>query len=73
MSLSAADPDATTRVFDGLIKNRALVLDEMAARRRVSSDASRPDLAPLWVALTSARQRLANLVVRGPSDSRPQG
>jgi CHAT domain-containing protein len=70
LSLSTSRPD--DRVFDALIKGRALVLDEMAARRRVSLDASRPDLAPLRVALTSARQRLANLVVRGPSDSRPQ-
>ena len=30
-----------------------------------------PILAPLWTALGLARQRLANLVVRGPSDQRP--
>jgi CHAT domain-containing protein/tetratricopeptide (TPR) repeat protein len=72
MSLSAADPDATDRVFDGLIKSRALVQDEMAARRRVSEDASRTDVAPLWAALASTRQRLANLVVKGPSDGRPE-
>lgn len=44
----------------------------MAARRRARTDASAGNLAPLWAALTSARQRLANLVVRGPSDSRPE-
>jgi CHAT domain-containing protein/tetratricopeptide (TPR) repeat protein len=70
MSLSADLPDS--RVFDAVIKGRALVLDEMAARRRVRTEAAHPELAPLWAALTSARQRLANLVVRGPGDQRPQ-
>jgi CHAT domain-containing protein/tetratricopeptide (TPR) repeat protein len=70
MSLSADRPDS--RVFDAVIKGRALVLDEMAARRRVRTEAAHPELAPLWAALTSARQRLANLVVRGPGDQRPQ-
>src|SRR4029079_11997564 len=59
-------------VFDGLIKRRALVLDEMAARHRVRSDESRPDVVPLWAALESTRHRLANLVVKGPSDGRPE-
>jgi CHAT domain-containing protein/predicted negative regulator of RcsB-dependent stress response len=73
LSLTApADQEAGGRVFDALIRSRALVLDEMAARRRVSTDASRPDVAPLWAALASTRQRLANLVVRGPSEQRPQ-
>ena len=70
MSL-AADPDAISRVADALVKSRALVLDEMAARHRVRFEASAKDLVALWTALTSARQRLANLVVRGPSDQRP--
>jgi CHAT domain-containing protein/Tfp pilus assembly protein PilF len=72
LSLANGDTAVESRVFDALIKSRALVLDEMAARRHVSTDLSRPDIAPLWAALTSARQRLANLVVRGPSDQRPQ-
>jgi CHAT domain-containing protein/tetratricopeptide (TPR) repeat protein len=71
LSLSGTDPQATSRVFDALVRTRALVLDEMAARRRVRADAS-GDMAPLWAALNSARQRLANLVVRGPSDQRPE-
>jgi len=59
-------------VFDAVIKSRALVLDEMAARRRVRTEAAHPELAPLWAKLTSARQRLANLVVRGPGDQPSQ-
>jgi CHAT domain-containing protein/tetratricopeptide (TPR) repeat protein len=65
------DPETITRVFDALVRSRALVLDEMAARHRLRIDES-GDLAPLWTSLTSARQRLANLVVRGPSDQRPE-
>jgi CHAT domain-containing protein len=74
LALSLADPDhqADRRVLDALVRSRALVLDEMAARRRVSTDAARPEVAPLWAALASSRQRLANLVVRGPSDRQPQ-
>ena len=72
MSLSATSGWPSGQVFEALIKTRGLVLDEMAARRRASSDSSRPDVAPLWTALTAARQRLANLVVRGPNDQQPQ-
>jgi CHAT domain-containing protein/tetratricopeptide (TPR) repeat protein len=71
ISLAGPDKDTITRVFDALVRSRALVLDEMAARHRLRTDAS-GDLAPLWTSLTSARQRLANLVVRGPSDQRPE-
>lgn len=72
LSLSPAGAQTDTRAFDALIRSRSLVLDEMAARHRVRSDESRPDVAPLWAALESTRQRLANLVVKGPSDGRPE-
>lgn len=71
MSLAGTDSGAVGRVFDALVRSRALVLDEMAARHRSRTDAS-SDVAPLWAALTAARQRLANLVVRGASDQRPE-
>ena len=71
MSLSGDDDRAVSRVFDALVRSRALVLDEMAARQRLRTEAS-GDLAPFWASLTSARQRLANLVVRGPTDQRPE-
>jgi CHAT domain-containing protein/Tfp pilus assembly protein PilF len=72
LSVSATDPRATTLLLDASIRGRALTLDEMAARRHQGSDASRPEVAPLWKALTSARQRLANVVVRGPSDQQQE-
>ncbi len=71
MSLAGTDSGAVGRMFDALVRSRALVLDEMAARHRLRMDAS-GEVAPLWLALTSARQRLANLVVRGPTDQRPE-
>jgi CHAT domain-containing protein len=72
MSLSGSDARTIDRVFDGLVRNRGLVLDEMAGRSRMMGESSSVDLAPLWNALTLARQRLANLVVRGPSEQRPE-
>jgi CHAT domain-containing protein/tetratricopeptide (TPR) repeat protein len=73
MALSIADADgsATALVLDRVMRGRALILDEMAARQRGARDASRPDLAPLWATFIAARQRLANLVVRGPNEQRP--
>lgn len=64
LSLSLVDNSGeAAAVFDAVVKGRALVLDEMASRqrRRVAADAD----ASLWSALSDARQRLANLVVRG--------
>jgi tetratricopeptide (TPR) repeat protein len=62
-------PDAT-QIFDEVVRSRGLVLDEMADRRHVAADAARPELAPLWTTLVSARQRFANLVIRGSSGLR---
>jgi tetratricopeptide (TPR) repeat protein len=72
LSVSATDSGATTLLLDASIRGRALTLDEMAARRHQGAEASSPEVAPLWKALTSARQRLANLVVRGPSNQQPE-
>jgi CHAT domain-containing protein/Tfp pilus assembly protein PilF len=60
----------TTRILDAVILGRSLTLDEIAARRRVPID-QQSALTPLWTALASSRQRLANLVIRGPNDRRP--
>jgi CHAT domain-containing protein len=59
-------------VLDQLIRSRGLVLDEMAERWHLSADATRPDLAPSWAAVVSARQRFANLVIREPGVRRDQ-
>jgi len=59
-------PDAERRAWDGLVCSRALVLDEMAARHRSMVEATDPDISLLAGNRDSARQRLANLMVRGP-------
>jgi CHAT domain-containing protein/tetratricopeptide (TPR) repeat protein len=71
ISLIGEAPGASEAAMDALIRARAIVLDEMAARR--SEDRAPPgDTAPLTAVLASARQRLANLVVRGPGDLSPE-
>ena len=65
LSLSDSMPDAIPVAVDGLIRSRALVLDEIAARQsagRASSERTDPER----VSLRSAQQRLANLMARGP-------
>ena len=57
---------ASTIAMDAVVRNRALVLDEMASRHRGAYDADDLQTAPLLTTLTAARQRLANVVVRGP-------
>ena len=70
LSLSGSTPDAIPFALDGLIRSRALVLDEIAARQSAGR-ASIGQAGPTWVALTSAQQRLANLMVRGPGPMSP--
>jgi hypothetical protein len=60
------DRQSRSTVFDSLIRGRALVLDEEAVRVRAIANEP-PKLASLRAKLTSARQRLANLMIRGQS------
>ncbi len=76
LSLAAAARNPPTApILDQLIRSRGLVLDEIAERRHLSANVVSADLAPLWRALLSARQRYANLVIRGsagfPGDQYP--
>lgn len=57
-------PEATTRALNAVVRSRALILDEMAARLRTNATDS--ESARLAQLLAAARQRLANLTVRGP-------
>jgi len=70
LSLTASVPDATTIGVDGLIRSRALVLDEMAKRRNAVHTPT-GDAVPLAEELARARQRLVNVVVRGPGNLAP--
>ncbi len=70
MSLIDVVAGGVTAAMDGLTRGRALVLDEMAARR-AGNPLQTDDPDGLRAALATARQRLANLVVRGPGDLTP--
>lgn len=64
-------PPQATRALDALIRGRSLTLDEIGARRRLIGNQTSGPLAPLWTTLASARQRFANLVVRGAGIQTP--
>lgn len=61
-----ANGGSGTPTLDALVRSRALVLDEIAARQHILEGAAGEAVAPLLARLNLARQRLANLAVRGP-------
>lgn len=65
----SADSALTNRACDALVRSRALVLDEVAARHRSVGQASA--VVRLADAYARAQQRYANLLVRGAKDSDP--
>jgi len=67
-ALSSTTGDHVIETLDAVIRGRALILDEMARRRRTAAADVDPELTGLWNALASARQRLANVIVRGPGN-----
>jgi CHAT domain-containing protein/tetratricopeptide (TPR) repeat protein len=71
LSLAGALPDRVATAADVLVRSRALVLEEMAARRRAEQTAS-GGADPTLVAMQAAQQRLANLVTRGPGQLTPR-
>jgi CHAT domain-containing protein/tetratricopeptide (TPR) repeat protein len=69
LSLTASVPDAASMALDGLIRSRALVLDEIAARQ--GGEHSGDEGTNPRATLLSAQQHLANLIVRGPGQLSP--
>jgi CHAT domain-containing protein/tetratricopeptide (TPR) repeat protein len=61
-----------TRALDAIVLGRSLTLDEIASRHHAFADSTGGTLLPLWSAMAAARQRLANLVVKGPNDQHPE-
>ncbi len=55
-------------VWDAVVRSRALVLDEMAARHSGVFRSSDPEVARLAKDLGQARERLARIVVRGSGE-----
>lgn len=69
-SLATSRVDAVAPALDLVIRNRALVLDEMVRRRSPAATAT-PAVTRARGALDVASQRLANLLVRGPGALKP--
>ncbi len=67
IDLALQDPAARAPVYDALMRSRAVVFDEIAARHRATAASADPEIARLADALASARTRLARLVVQGPA------
>jgi len=68
----ANTPSARSEVFDAMIRSRALVFDELAARHRSTYGSGDPEVTQLALQLSSARTRLATLVFRGAGDMKPE-
>jgi CHAT domain-containing protein len=67
------DDEAMSRAaWEAVIRSRGMVLDEMAARDRFVAAGEGLESAGLAEALTSARQRLAALTVRGIRNDPPE-
>jgi CHAT domain-containing protein len=58
-----------SKTWDAMIRSRALVLDELAARHHTVSEFTDPKINALAASLAMARQNLANLIVRGSISS----
>lgn len=65
------EPELVARVHDTVIRSRAVVLDEVAARHRQARLSQDPELATLRARERQARSRLANLVLRAEKDVDP--
>jgi CHAT domain-containing protein/tetratricopeptide (TPR) repeat protein len=70
LALTAAtdlhDPEVSEAAWDALIRSRAVVLDETAARRRLVAGQHDAALAAAFGEYRIAAERLANLLLRGP-------
>jgi len=69
---TASTPATRSQVFDVVIRSRALVFDELAARRRSTNGSDNPEIKQLSDQLLSSRTRLATLVFRGAGNTKPE-
>jgi CHAT domain-containing protein/Tfp pilus assembly protein PilF len=67
----AEEPSAVARIWDALTRARGVVLDEISLRQRAIVETDDPEVLRLADELAHARERLANLMVRGvPSQAK---
>jgi CHAT domain-containing protein/Tfp pilus assembly protein PilF len=67
LELAVKDRDARAPVYDALMRSRAVVFDEIAARHQAMAKSHDAEVARLADALSTARTGLARLVVQGPA------
>lgn len=65
--LSDPTPDLLRAALDEEIRDRAVVFEEMAARSKAAVNSSDPEVARLADTLARARERLSQVVVKGPA------
>jgi CHAT domain-containing protein/tetratricopeptide (TPR) repeat protein len=70
-SLRAAAAPAVTAAWQAVSRSRALVLEEMAERRRIAGSRE-TEVGPLVAELATARENYLRLVIRGPGDETPE-
>ena len=73
LAVAATEPALRRRALDEVIRSRAIVFDEMAARHRAVGPSQEAANAPLWEGLAAARERLSRLVVQGPESFHGNG
>jgi CHAT domain-containing protein/tetratricopeptide (TPR) repeat protein len=64
--------DALTEVWNAVIRSRSLVLDQIASRHELAGEQRGGPSADLMRRLAMAANRLARVVVQGPSVARPE-
>lgn len=64
LTVALEDPAKVADAFDELIRSRALVFDEMAARQHLAATVENPEMRQWLLELATARQRLADLYGR---------
>ena len=67
----AAAAPAVTAAWQAVSRSRALVLEEMAERRRIAGSRE-TEVGPLVAELATARENYLRLVIRGPGDETPE-
>lgn len=72
LTLAAQQRPTARAAWSAVVRSRALVLDEMAARHRTVSRTADQQMARLAEELTSVRERLARVVVQGPGKEPPE-
>ena len=67
IELALKDPAARAPVYDAMLRSRALVFDQIAARHRAIAKSGDAEVSRLDDGLASARMVLARLAVQGPA------